>query len=297
MVIGRKPFKIHFLAAATLVASTCGAYALSEIQREELPPIGTAQPAEGTGAQQQTPPAAPAEPGTTAPAPTEPATPAPPPAAGQGAPLTPATPPPPTGEAAPGDTTVPAQQPPSESGDPADLQQPAAGDEDSPARRDVDPNEPLPEIQRDLTKLPEPVQRMHRLIMEAVKSGDPEKLRPLLGTGESATLISLAEQPSDPIAYLKGQSGDADGLEVLAILEEIMEAGFVHLDAGTPEELYVWPYFFAYPLEKLTKPQMVEIYRILTASDFDEMQAFGNYIFFRSGITPDGRWVFFVTGE
>lgn len=279
-----RTFCTRILAAALLLGSTYGALALSEIQREELPPVGTAQPAAPVEAQQV--PAQPAQ-GTETPAATT--TP----------PVAPATP-------APSGTPSTQEQQPADAQDGAqpDVEQAQPGDqapqeelEDSPARRDVDPNQPLPEVQHDLTKLPEPVQRMHKLIMEAAKSGDIEKLRPLLGTGDNATLISLTEQPADPITYLKEQSGDPQGQEILAILEEIMDAGFVRLDAGTPEELYVWPYFFAYPLEKLTPPQKVEIYKILTASDFDEMQAFGNYIFFRSGITPDGRWVFFVTGE
>jgi len=138
---------------------------------------------------------------------------------------------------------------------------------------------------------------MRQLLIDAAKSGDIEKLRPLLGTGDSATQLSLADITDDPVAFLKSQSGDEDGEEILAIMEEVLSAGYVHLDAGTPEELYVWPYFFAYPLDKLTPQQKVEMYKIVTASDFEEMQNFGNYIFFRLGISPDGHWAFFVAGE
>lgn len=162
---------------------------------------------------------------------------------------------------------------------------------------DVDPDAPLPQVEYDITKLPEPVQRMRKLLIDAAKTGDPEKLRPLVGTGTGGTQLSLADQNQDPIKFLISQSGDEAGQEVLAILEEVLDAGYVRLDADTPQELYVWPYFFAYPLEKLTPQQKVEIYKIVTASDFDEMQTFGNYIFYRVGIAPDGRWAFFVAGE
>ena len=57
------------------------------------------------------------------------------------------------------------------------------------------------------------------------------------------------------VNFLKGLSGDAEGQEILAILEEVLDAGFVHLDAGTPEEIYVWPYFFALPFDKLDPKQ------------------------------------------
>ncbi|MBZ9795854.1 alanine and proline-rich secreted protein Apa [Mesorhizobium sp. ES1-4] len=190
-------------------------------------------------------------------------------------------------------------------GTPPSGSQPAAPDAaepDSPSdggsnRPRVDPEAPLPEVVYDLGKLPEPVRRMHDLIIEACKSGDIEKLRPLIGKGESMTQLSLADIDGDAIAFLKGLSGDPDGQEILAILEEVLSAGYVHLDAGTPQELYVWPYFFALPLDKLDARQRVELFKIVTAGDLDDMKQFGAYIFYRVGITPAGQWTFFVAGD
>ena len=133
---------------------------------------------------------------------------------------------------------------------------------------------------------------MRGLLMEAAKSGEIEKLRPLLGTGDDMTQLSLAGIDGDPIEYLKGLAGDEDGQEILAILEEVLSAGYVHLDVGTPEELYVWPYFFAIPIDKLTGPQRVELFKIVTAGDYEEMKAYGSYIFYRVGITPTAAWRF-----
>jgi len=166
-----------------------------------------------------------------------------------------------------------------------------------PDRPDVDPNAPIPEIQYDLGALPEPVRRMHGLILEAAKTGDLEHLRPLIGTGDDQTQFALGGMDGDPIAFLKELSGDEAGHEILAILEEVLDAGYVHLGAGTPEDLYVWPYFFAVPLDKLTPPQRVELFKIVTAGDYEDMKSYGAYIFYRVGITPDGRWQFFVAGD
>lgn len=80
-------------------------------------------------------------------------------------------------------------------------------------------------------------------------------------------------------------------------MEEVLSAGYVHLDAGTPEELYVWPYFFGIPLDRLDARQHVELFKIVTAGDYEDMKNFGSYIFYRLGITPDGRWAFFVAGN
>lgn len=155
----------------------------------------------------------------------------------------------------------------------------------------------VPEIQRDLSVLPFPTRRMHELILEATKTGEIERLRPLIGTGDSATQLSLGGFNEDPVEFLKGQSGDDQGHEILAILEEVLEAGFVHLDKGTENEIFVWPYFFAFPLDALDSSQRVELFRIVTYGDYTDMRDFGGYIFYRVGISPSGRWQFFVAGD
>lgn len=167
----------------------------------------------------------------------------------------------------------------------------------SMGRPEIDPDAPPPEIIYDLERLPEPVKRMRQLIVEACRTGDVEALRPLLGTGESMTQLSFAGVEGDPIEFIKGLSGDAEGHEILAILLEVLSAGYVHLDAGTEAELYVWPYFFAVPLDKLTPGQRVELFKIVTAGDYEDMKTYGAYIFYRVGITPEGRWAFFVAGD
>ncbi|MCA0001845.1 hypothetical protein LB567_22935 [Mesorhizobium sp. B264B1A] len=201
-------------------------------------------------------------------------------------------------------STVPIPDP---VGTPSSTSQPTAPDKAEPVtppngdgatnRPRVDPDAPTPEVVYDLGKLPEPVRRMHDLIIEACESGDVERLRPLIGTGDGMTQLSLTDIDGDAITFLKGLSGDQDGQEILAILEEVLNAGYVHVDAGTPQELYVWPYFFALPLDKLDARQRVELFKIVTASDFDDMKQFGAYIFYRVGITPAGQWTFFVAGD
>lgn len=170
---------------------------------------------------------------------------------------------------------------------------PAGNDESVGASTDT---ADLPEIHYDEEGLPEPVRRMRQAILDAARSGDPEALRPVLESNEVMPTLSFGDF-DDPIAYLKQTSGDDAGQEILAILTEVMEAGWVHVDVGTPQEKYIWPYFASYPLDKLTAPQMVELYRIVTAADVQEMRTYGAYIFYRVGIGPDGTWHFFVAGD
>lgn len=145
--------------------------------------------------------------------------------------------------------------------------------------------------------LPAPVQRMREEIMKATRDADFEALRSLLGSGTEATQLSYGVIDGDPIDYIRSLSGDPEGYEILAILLEVMEAGYAVFDPGTPNEIYVWPYFTATSLDDLTPIQRVELFKLVTSGDYEEMRAFGAYIFYRVGITPDGKWRFFVAGD
>ena len=50
-------------------------------------------------------------------------------------------------------------------------------------------------------------------------------------------------------------------------------------------------------LKQLSPEQKVELFRIVTGSDYRAMEQFGAYTFYRVGIAPDGVWHFFVSGE
>lgn len=264
---------IALIAALGLSAESHKAYALSELKPGEAQPVVPPSATPGQAAPEAPAPAAPA------------------------APIEIPSPDPIKPPAQSDDEATPDESQPEE-GQPAETSPPIDEGKLSIARPDVEDDGPVPEIQYDLTKLPEPVQRMRQLLVDAAVSGDIENLRPLIGTGSRAPLLSMTETTdADPIAFLKSQAGDDEGREILAILEEVLNAGYVHLNPGKPEELYAWPYFFGIPLDKLTPRQTVELFKIITGGEYEEMRQFGAYVFFRVGITPAGEWAFFVTGE
>ena len=158
------------------------------------------------------------------------------------------------------------------------------------------PNQPLPEIQYDASKLPVPVARLRQQIIDAAATGDPEKLRPIIEANDPPPQLSF-DEIGDPIAFLKSSSGDEGGREILAILTEVLEAGFVHVGVGTKDDMYVWPYFAYYPVDDLTPPQLVELFKLVYAGDYEDMKAYGAYLYYRVGISPDGQWKFFVAGD
>jgi len=158
------------------------------------------------------------------------------------------------------------------------------------------PGQKISDILTDLSFLPPPVARMRARIIEAARSGDLDKLVTVMQTNETMPIFSFANE-RDPVAYWRTNYPESGGLEVLSILLEILDMGFVHVDAGTPQDMYVWPYFAYVPLKDLTPPQKVELFKVVTGSDYRAMQDFGAYIFYRLGIAPDGTWHFFVSGE
>jgi hypothetical protein len=160
--------------------------------------------------------------------------------------------------------------------------------------RDAKPKGPAAEIVRDLSRLPEPVRLKREAILAAARNGDLAKAAELVKADQTA--ISFGGD-TDAEDFWKRTFRDSDGLEALATMIEVLEMPFVLLDKGTAQEMYVWPYFHALDLEKLTPAQRVELFRLVTAYDFREMQKFGSYNFFRAGISPDGRWQFFVAGD
>lgn len=166
----------------------------------------------------------------------------------------------------------------------------------TPDAQDSDNSKPV-EVIYDINKAPEPVRQLREMMVEAAASGDIERLRPLMNPGPNQTQVMVGEASDDPVSTLKDLSGDSDGMEILAIMLDILSTGFVHVGQGTPNEMYVWPYFAEKDLKTLSPPEKVELLRIVTAGDLSDMLEFGGYNFYRIGITPDGKWKFFTAGD
>jgi hypothetical protein len=158
------------------------------------------------------------------------------------------------------------------------------------------PSDATPEVVADLSRLPPPVARMRARILEAARSGDLDKVVTVMQSNETMPVFSLGAD-KNPTTFWKTSYPDSDGIEILAILIGILEAGFVHLDYGSPQEMFVWPYFAQVPLKDLTPPQKVELFKVITGSDYKAMREAGAYKFYRVGIAPDGTWHFFLSGH
>lgn len=155
---------------------------------------------------------------------------------------------------------------------------------------------PKLEVNYGIDGLPDAVRQARQAMVLAAESGNVSKLAALF-TGQSQAPDLSFVPVNDPASFLKESSGDGEGYEILAILLDILEAGYLRLNAGTEEETYLWPYFARYPLHELSAPQKVELYKIVTAADYFDMLDYGAWTFYRVEITKSGQILKFMAGE
>lgn len=152
-------------------------------------------------------------------------------------------------------------------------------------------------IQRDLSNLPAPVSKMREGLIKAARTGDIEALWPLIDRQAIPQVLSFDEVP-DPIEYLRSSSNDGEGRELLAIMIELLDAPYSIVSPGDGgPDIYVWPGYATNDLQNLTPAELVDVYKIVSHLDLEEMQLFGGWYFYRIGIDANGTWRYFVAGD
>jgi hypothetical protein len=163
---------------------------------------------------------------------------------------------------------------------------------------------PLPEhgvvpgavVHRDLHDLPAAVAETRLKLMAAAATGDVEALRAIIEAQSNPPSVTLGGQ-EDPIGFLRSSSNDGAGRELLGILLELLEAPYAVLGEGGDNEVFIWPYLAVVSLRDLTPPELVELYKLVSFYDYQDMLDFGGWYFFRVGILANGEWSFFLAGD
>ncbi|HTP37222.1 MAG TPA: hypothetical protein VMI76_02535 [Methyloceanibacter sp.] len=144
----------------------------------------------------------------------------------------------------------------------------------------------------DFNALPDPVKRMLKQIAGAAESGDIEAMRPVFESNELKPMVATSFV-DDPIAFWKKESADGTGRDVLAAMLNVLSTGYVRLGQGK-DEIFIWPYFAATDLAKLTPAQEVELYRVVPPALAMPMKKSGKYGYYRLGVSPMGVWQYFL---
>jgi hypothetical protein len=147
--------------------------------------------------------------------------------------------------------------------------------------------------------LPGPVMEMRDAILAAVRTGNIEDLKPALQWNELPPVIATGKV-DDPIAYWKSISGDGQGREILAVIDNLLAAGHSVLPVGRDVEnskLFVWPRFAEMDLSKLKPEDEVQLYRLATPTEVKAMIAQKKWLGYRLSIGAEGTWHSFQKGE
>lgn len=151
-------------------------------------------------------------------------------------------------------------------------------------------------VSDDLAALPAPVRLKRQQLIEATRTGDIESLRAIMDAQEAPPNVSFG-LPDDPVAYLREQSADPEGRQMLALLRNLLEMPYAVLGASSDTPSYVWPYLALADIENLTPEQSVDAYRLITPEQLEDMHQFGGWFWWRVYIGPDGEWQAFVAGD
>ena len=132
--------------------------------------------------------------------------------------------------------------------------------------------------------VPVAVALTHTRLLTAAKSGDYEKLRPLIPAKGFAYSYG-GDFPGRPIAYWKNVERTTKQSPI-AILASILKMPYT-LNRG----IYVWP--FAYDKRKTELSAYDrKLLGPLVASYVGQ-----DYYGWRAGFRPDGKWIFFIAGD
>ena len=73
-------------------------------------------------------------------------------------------------------------------------------------------------------------------------------------------------------------------------LTNAFAVGHARINAGTSQEMFVWPYFAVLDPRLLTPEQEVDAYRLFSTHTLREWREKARYPGWRIGIGPDGTW-------
>jgi hypothetical protein len=150
-------------------------------------------------------------------------------------------------------------------------------------------------VSNDVTLLPAKVRQKRAALLAIAGSGELASLGPLLDS--DGTVVSFGD-PEDKIAYLRDNSRDPDGVQILALLAELLEAPYAAMKGGDGDAIYTWPYLAAFTdLTHLTPAQRVDAYKLVTPDELDEMVKLDAWYDWRVVINANGQLAAFVAGD
>ncbi|MDX7951887.1 hypothetical protein P7D22_11970 [Lichenihabitans sp. Uapishka_5] len=143
--------------------------------------------------------------------------------------------------------------------------------------------------------LPPAVARLRARILQAARSGSIDDLLIPIQWNEVPPLFQPGQpRDFDPLAFLKRQSFDGQGREMLAILSAVFRSPHAVLRQGATQS-YVWPVFPAVPAPTPWPQQRLAPWTCVRFADLQTSSPDGGPLVHRTAIGPDGTWHYFWT--
>lgn len=136
---------------------------------------------------------------------------------------------------------------------------------------------------------PKPVSEKYAQIYEAAQNSDIIALSRL--AEQDQIKYSFGEKmPGGAAAFWKLQM--QNGFNSTENLRMILKSGGTFAQGS-----YVWPSFAYKDLKDYTDEEKNEAVKIMRLKDFKPIEDFGGYYGPRTAITPEGRWIYYVSGD
>jgi hypothetical protein len=139
--------------------------------------------------------------------------------------------------------------------------------------------------------LPDVVERKRLAIAKAAAARDFDVLERLLPERGGFEYTYGGAVPGGPSAYWRRLEATTDEAP-LESLVAILSQPYTKVRG-----LYVWPFAFDRDPKRLTQEELELVSTFATPREVKAWREFGGYFGWRTGIEPDGDWVFYIAGD
>jgi hypothetical protein len=138
--------------------------------------------------------------------------------------------------------------------------------------------------------LPRAVGEKREAIARAAEAKDYDAIAGLIDPNEFEYTFGGPVE-GGAVAYWRRLEATTDE-RPLEVLRAILDMPY-----ATERGIFVWPFAFNKDLKTLTAAERAMLHTIMTPRELQLMEQFDGYIGWRAGIRPDGRWIYFVSGD
>ena len=136
---------------------------------------------------------------------------------------------------------------------------------------------------------------MRAAILAAVETGDISEVKGAMDLNELKPEFG-GPTGTDPIDFLKSQSKDGSGKDILELMGRLLEGAWAAIPGGRDPEnnrIYVWPRFAEVQLPALNEADMAGLEALVGADEAETIRTSGRWTGWRLSIGADGVWHMF----